>query len=208
MLCNSCRLFFSLAWRSVISCRASSMLVTWDCREVMLELWDWNTCRCRCMTLLAWDVYLSNCSGISTAIDWTDRRSLLIVWSVKIKYRWFYATLNAMIDYMYNICNVWNPVSWLHTNEYCQFHFDLWGYHTVFLFFYFNYLMTLYMYYKIIIYTTVKNYGQIEYVYNPQSTPIGLWVVGSRELCRPQTLIGIWDNKFIPSQKSGKNRHA
>lgn len=34
------------------------------------------------------------------------------------------------------------------------------------------------MYYKIIIYTTVKNHGQIEYVYNPQSTPIGLWVVG------------------------------
>lgn len=175
MLCNSCRRFFSLAWRSVISCTASSMLVTWDCREVMLELWDWNTCRCRCMTLLAWDVYLLNCSGISTAIDWTDRRSLLIVWSVKMKNRWFYAKLNAMIYYMYNICNVWNPVSWLHTNENTVNFTLIYGdiIHAVFLFFYFNYLMTLYMYYKIIIYTTVKNHGQIEYVYNLRALLLG-----------------------------------
>lgn len=45
--------------------------------------------------------------------------------------------------------------------------------HAVFLFFYFNYLMTLYMYYKIIIYSTVKNHGQIEYVYNLRALLLG-----------------------------------
>ena len=88
ILCSSCLRFFSLACRSVTSWRASSMLVTCDCREVMLELWDWNTCLCRCTTLLACDVYFSNCTGISMARDWTDLRSFLIVWNYKMMKDW------------------------------------------------------------------------------------------------------------------------
>ena len=82
MLCSSCRLFFSLACLSVTSCNVNSKWVKRSWSSDRLELWDWNTCLCRCTTLLACSTCFWNCWGISSATSWTEFKSLLISYKI------------------------------------------------------------------------------------------------------------------------------